>query len=127
MQANDAAVPEAARERFDFYSVPPEAKRKAPVVEHVMVPAAPPQPQQSGRAGRYVLQIEGFSSMEEARAMQDKLAFMRLDSRIQQDAGDGRQPGYRILVGPYTDLNDVVRVEALLSKRGIKTTRERVP
>lgn len=127
MEAQDAVVPEAARERFDFYSVLPEAKREAPVMEPVIAPAAPtPPPVQAGRAVSYVLLIDGFSSLEEASAMQDKLAFMRLDSRILQDAGNGMQPAYRIRVGPYTDLNELDRVQTLLGKRGIKSTRERL-
>ncbi len=118
---------DVARERFDFYSVLPEAKREAPVVESVIAPAAPTLPPvRAGRAVSYALQIDGFSSLEEASAMQDKLAFMRLDSRILQDAGNGMQPGYRIRIGPYTDLNELDRVQTLLDKRGIKSTRERL-
>lgn len=119
---------DVARERFDFYSVLPEAQREAPAMEPVIAPAAPtPPPLQAGRAVSYVLQIDGFSSLAEASAMQDKLTFMRLDSRILQAAGEGMQPGYRIHVGPYMDLNELDRVQAQLDKRGIKTTREREP
>jgi cell division protein FtsN len=50
---------------------------------------------------------------------------MRLDSRIRQDAG--APAGYRILVGPYTDLDELDRVQAQLHKRGIRTTRKLVP
>jgi len=123
---------DVARERFDFYSVMPEAEQQAPAGERVTpsitAPAprqAAPVPMQSGRVAVYVLQIDGFSSLAQAVAMQDKLAFMRLDASIQQ--GDGTQTGYRIRVGPYTDLNELDRVQAQLDKRGIKSTRERVP
>ena len=128
LEEHDAARPEAARERFDFYSVLPDSKQEVPAGEPVAAPVAPTAvPLQAGRTVSYDLQIDGFSSLEEASAMQDKLAFMRLDSRILQVAGDGVRPGYRIHVGPYTDLNELDRVQALLGKRGIKSTRERVP
>jgi len=124
----DAQEDAVARERFDFYSVLPEANREIPAGEPVVAPGAPPVPSvQTGRAVSYILQIDGFSSLEEASAMQDKLAFMRLDSRIQPSTNAGMQPGYRIRVGPYTDLNELDRVQNLLGKRGIKSTRERVP
>ena len=127
LEESDAAGPEAARERFDFYSILPEVKQEVPTEERVVNPATTSQPMiQAGQAASYVLQIDGFSSLKDASAMEDKLAFMRLDSRILQ----GRrhmQTGYRIRVGPYTDLNELDRVQALLDKRGIKSTRERVP
>jgi len=115
--------PEPARERFDFYSTLPQPGHEMPAEERGVTAAAPPP--QVGGALRYVLQIEGFHSLVEARAMQDKLEFMRLDSSIRQ--GDAAQAGYVVRVGPYTDLNELGRVEALLGKRGIKTTREQVP
>jgi cell division protein FtsN len=126
LEESDATRPEVARERFDFYTSMPEAEREVPAEARVVTPAAPSQPMlQAPPAAGYFLEIEGFSSLEAASAMQDKLEFMRLDARIQQ--GDGTQSGYRIRVGPYTDLNELDRVQTLLDKRGIKSTRERVP
>ena len=124
MEENAEARQEPARERFDFYSTLPEARRAMPAEKRGMIPAAPPQVE-TGQAVNYVLQIEGFHSLVEARAMQDKLDFMRLDSRIQQ--GDGTHGGYLIRVGPYTNLNELGRVADLLGKRGIKTTRQPLP
>jgi cell division protein FtsN len=126
LDASDVTRPEVARERFDFYTLLPEVEREVPAEERGITPAAPPAPMlQATPAATYFLEIEGFSTRAQAVAMQDKLAFMRLDSRIQQ--GDRTQSGYRILVGPYTDLNELDRVQALLEKRGIKSTRERAP
>jgi cell division septation protein DedD len=116
------------RERFDFYSIMPEAEREVPDMERAMPPqrqVAPAAPMPDGQAAAYALLIGGFSSLAQAEAMQEKLAFMRLDASIL--TGDSTQTGYRIRVGPYMDLNELERVEALLGKRGIKTTRERVP
>jgi cell division protein FtsN len=124
MEESAEARQEPARERFDFYSTVPEARRGEPAGKRGMTPAAPPQVE-TGQAVSYVLQISGFHSLVEARAMQDKLDFMRLDSRIRQ--GDGMQGGYTIRVGPYTNLNELGRVEDLLGKRGIKTTRQPLP
>ena len=126
LDESGAARPEVVRERFDFYTILPEAAQEASAVAPGAIPAAPPAPvlQATPSAG-YVLQIDGFSSLEEASAMQDKLEFMRLKATILQ--GDATQSGYRIHVGPYTDLNELDRVQALLSKRGIQSTRERVP
>jgi cell division protein FtsN len=126
LEESAAARPEAARERFDFYSILPEVKQEVPTGERVVTPATTSQPMmRAGQAAGYVLQIDGFSSLKEASAMQDKLAFMRLDATIQQ--GDDTQTGYRIRVGPYTDLHELDRVQALLEKRGIKSIRERMP
>jgi len=114
---------DVVRERFNFYSVMPEEEQEAPAVA---VPApwrASTVPVQAGRAAVYVLQINGFGSLAQAEAMQDKLAFMRLDAGIEPVAGT--QGGYRLRVGPYTDLNELDRVQALLDRRGIKSTRER--
>lgn len=128
LEESDAARPEAARERFDFYSILPEVEREGPVEARAVTPATPSQPMmRAGQAASYVLQIDGFSNLAQAEAMQDKLAFMRLGSRILQITGDDMQTGYRIRVGPYTDLNELGRVQALLDKRGIRSTRERVP
>jgi cell division septation protein DedD len=126
LEESDAARPEAARERFDFYSILPEVKHEVPTEERVVTPATMSQPRiRAGQAASYVLQIDGFSSLKDASAMVDKLEFMRLDATILQ--GDDTQTGYRIRVGPYTDLSELERVQALLEKRGIKSTRERVP
>ena len=114
---------DGARKRFDFYSVMPEVDQGVPAGERTLPSAAAPAPAQALAAAGYFLEIGGFGDLAEARAMLDKLAFMRLDARIQQY--DGTQGGYRIRVGPYTDLNELDRVQALLDKRGIKTTRER--
>lgn len=118
-------------ERFNFYSVMPEAEQEAPAGERIAPSVAIPAPWrastvpgQEGRAAVYVLQIDGFSSLAQAEAMQDKLAFMRLDASIEPVTGT--QGGYRIRVGPYTDLNELDRVQAQLDKRGIKSTRELV-
>jgi len=120
-EQNDAA----GRQHFDFYSSMPEVNREVPAMEPVLpsiaAPASPPV--QTGRVAVHVLQITGFSSLAQAEAMQDKLEFMRLDASIRQGE-DTRD--YRILVGPYTDLNDLDRVQAQLGKRGIKSTREQV-
>ncbi len=124
MEENADARPEPAGARFDFYSTMPGAMREMPTEGRGIIPASPPQVE-TGQVVNYVLQIGGFRDLEEAEAMQDKLNFMRLDSRIRQD--DATQAGYLVLVGPYTDLNELGRVEALLGKRGIKTTREQVP
>jgi hypothetical protein len=116
--------PQPTGERFDFYSTLPQASQTLSVEERGVTAAAPP-PMQVGRTLSFVLQIEGFHSLAEAEAMQDKLEFMRLDSRIRR--GDATQPGYLVRVGPYTDLNELGRVEALLGKRGIRTTRVQLP
>lgn len=120
---NAAARPEPARQSFDFYTIMPEAAQEMPAEERAVTAAVPPV--QVGQSMRHVLQIEGFHSLVEAEAMQDKLEFMRLDSRIRQD--DATQSGYLVIVGPYTDLNELGRVEAMLNKRGIKTTRDQLP
>jgi len=130
-KSGGAGESDVVPERFDFYSVMPDAGQEAPAVERTAPAIAAPVPRQAapvpmepGRAAAYVLQIDGFSSLAQAEAMQDKLEFMRLNASIQQ--GDGTQTGYRIRVGPYTDLNELDRVQARLDKRGIKSTRERV-
>ncbi len=116
---------DTGRQHFDFYSVMPEAEREVTAGERVQPSTAVPAPERAVPAAGYFLEIGGFGDLVQAEAMQDKLAFMRLDARIQK--GDGTQTGYLIRVGPYTDLNELDRVQALLDKRGIKTTRERVP
>jgi hypothetical protein len=117
---------DAARRRFDFYSIMPEAEREAPAMERVLpsIATPPPPSMPAGQAAAYILMINGFGSLAEAEAMQDKLAFMRLDSRILQ--GDSTQAGYRIRVGPYTDLDELERVQLQLGRRGIESTRDRV-
>ncbi len=122
LDESSAARPEAARKRFDFYTVLPEADHEFPAEANGVTPAASPAPLlQATPATGYFLEIAGFSSLVQAEAMLDKLAFMRLDARLQQ--GGGAQGGYRIRVGPYTDRNELDRVQAMLDKRGIKTTR----
>jgi cell division septation protein DedD len=122
LEESNAARPEMARKRFDFYTVLPEADREIMAEESGVTPAASPAPRrQAIPAPGHFLEIAGFSSLVQAEAMLDKLAFMRLDARLLQ--GDAAQSGYRIRVGPYTDLNELDRVQAQLGKRGIKTTR----
>ena len=123
---NDAAggSGEPAGERFDFYTVMPESRRALPPETPGEAPAVLRTQAGTGHTVDYVLQIEGFSSLEETRAMQDKLAFMRLGSRI--ETGHGRD-GYRIRLGPYADMNELEQVQSRLGKRGIKSTRERLP
>jgi cell division septation protein DedD len=125
LEESDATRPEISRQHFDFYTILPEAAQEAPAEEYGAPPAAPPAAlQQATPAAGYFLEIAGYSTLAQAEAMRDKLAFMHLDARIRQ--GDGTHSGYRIHVGPYTDLNELDRVQGLLEKRGIKTTREPV-
>lgn len=48
---------------------------------------------------------------------------MRLDASVEPVTGV--QGGYRIRIGPYSDPGELDRVQALLDRRGIKSTRER--
>jgi cell division septation protein DedD len=122
-QEYDAARPEAAGERFNFYSIMPEAERDLPAGDSALPSTASPVPAQATRAAGFFLEIGGFDNQAQAEAMQDKLEFMRLESSILP--GDGAQSGYRIRIGPYSDPTELDRVQVLLRKRGIKTTRVR--
>lgn len=120
MDSQEEAVPAETGEaksdasRFDFYKILPgesqvteqelqqskEAQSPAPAVEN------------------YFLQVGAFQTEEEADNMKAKLALLGLEAVVQTATVPDKGVWHRVRVGPYTDLDQIAKARAELTKNG---------
>lgn len=110
--AEAEAQPDASR--FDFYKILPgesqvteqeiqqskEAQSKAPAIEN------------------YFLQVGAFQTEEEADNIKAKLALLGLEAVVQTANVPDKGVWHRVRVGPYSDLDQIAKARAELTKNG---------
>lgn len=116
-------VPE---KRFQFYDILPG---KADAVPDKVAPPPPPAPEaaktEPAKEGQkdsrtpLFLQAGSFSTAQDADNQKAKLAFMGIQSSVQQVMIEERTL-YRVRIGPYFKLDELNKVRAELAKSGIE-------
>ncbi len=115
--------------RFQFYTllpemevVVPEPEPEPPAPEAATGEApAPPPVAKVTRPGTYVLQAGSFRRRADAERRKASLALLGVRSTIQPvTLGDG-ETWFRVRIGPYTRLEELNEVRALLQEHGVDT------
>jgi len=125
----DSAKTDKDQPRFEFYTllpemevVVPEAPHKAPAAgdDHHRQQAAPTEP------GSYALQVGSFRTHRDADTRKASLALLGVESEIQKVKLNDNETWHRVRVGPYSDLDELNRVRALLQDNHIDTLLVRI-
>ncbi len=113
-----------AESRYDFYTLLPKAEVAAPVDEYRrMKDPVPLQESSEVPSGqqRYQIQAGSFRTHKDADRRRAQLALLGIESQIKKiKVHDGKR-WYRVLIGPFSDLEKANKVQTTLHSQKIKT------
>jgi cell division protein FtsN len=121
MNSDDPSPPEKGEakpaNRFDFYKILPGESQ---VSEQELQQSKEAQQQDDVPAGNasYFLQVGAFQTEQEADNMKAKLALLGLEAIVQTASVPDKGVWHRVRVGPYTDLEQISKARAELTKNG---------
>lgn len=101
---------------FEFYTVLPD--KEVVVPEHEIKTRSREERVGKAKESRYVMQAGSFKSLRDADQLRAKLALMGIESKIEK-AKIGDTVGYRVKLGPYTQVGSVDIIRNRLRKNGI--------
>lgn len=110
---NSEAKPDA--NRFDFYKILPGESQ---VTEQEIQQSKEAPQNQAPAIENYFLQVGAFQTEEEADNMKAKLALLGLEAVVQTANVPDKGVWHRVRVGPYTDLDQISKARAELTKNG---------
>jgi len=112
--------------RFQFYDIlqgkadaVPDKVEPAPAAAPETVKVEPPKVGEKDGKVSLFLQAGSFSTAQDADNQKAKLAFMGIESSVQQVMIEDRTL-YRVRIGPYFKLDELNKVRADLAKSGIE-------
>lgn len=129
-QSEAATEKQNSGPRFDFYAVLPKMEVIVPKSEQ---PAQPRNTQPANenssaetdsplpRHERYLLQAGSFRNNADADRRRGELILQGHDARIQPVALDSGDTWYRVMVGPFDNVNAAHRIQDELAAAGIET------
>lgn len=121
MDSEEKAVPEENSEakpdanRFDFYKILPGESQ---VTEQEIQQSKEAQQNQAPAIENYFLQVGAFQTEEEADNIKAKLALLGLEAVVQTANVPDKGVWHRVRVGPYTDLDQIGKARAELTRNG---------
>jgi cell division protein FtsN len=122
MNSEDALPSETQEEkpeanRFDFYKILPGESQ---VTDQELQQSKEAQQQNDMPAGaeQYFLQVGAFQTEQEADNMKAKLALLGLEAVVQTATVPDKGVWHRVRVGPYSDLDQISKARAELTKSG---------
>lgn len=121
MDAEEKAVPAENSEakpdanRFDFYKILPGESQ---VTEQEIQQSKEAQQHQAPAIENYFLQVGAFQTEEEADNIKAKLALLGLEAVVQTANVPDKGVWHRVRVGPYTDLDQISKARAELTRNG---------
>jgi len=101
---------------FEFYTVLPD--KEVVVPEHEIKTRSREERVGKAKETQYVMQAGSFKSLQGADQLRAKLALMGIESKIEK-AKIGDAVGYRVKLGPYTQVSSVDIIRGRLRKNGI--------
>lgn len=104
-------------ERFEFYDMLPDAEVEVPQQSQSTSKGGPPV---ISMPGTYVVQAGAFPNFAEADKVKARLALLGIVSEIQTAESNGRR-FHRVRIGPISDLDELNRMRARLSRNGIES------
>ncbi len=114
----------APEKRFQFYDILPGKADAVPDKPGTSAMAEKPESKPDAKEGKesrspLFLQAGSFSTAQDADNQKVKLAFMGIESNVQQVMIEDRT-WYRVRIGPYFQLEELNKTRANLAKSGIE-------
>ncbi len=103
-------------DRFDFYDILPGHEIKIPAKNGK---AEKEKPLEVTVKGRYLLQVGLFKSKKKAKGLKNYLLSLGMPTKITPAPFSATESGYRVQVGPFSDLAKLNNTRALLSSNNI--------
>ena len=116
---------QAAKPKYDFYTLLPEKEVVIPEAE-ISEQARAPEPPPPADDQRYLLQAAAFRDKADAEALKAKLAFSGLVARIESESINGTT-WHRVRLGPYADLRLLDDARRQLKGQGVDAIAIKAP
>lgn len=110
--------PQATANRFDFYKILPGTESPATEQEFQQSQAAQQADQAAPQSENYFLQVGAFQTEQEADNIKAKLALLGMEAVIQTANLDDKGVWHRVRVGPFTDIDQISKYRAELTRNG---------
>ena len=104
------------KRKFDFYTILPEFEIKVPEWTVGNRDSA----RNETATGSYVLQVGSFQHYAEADQVKARLALQGISANIHRVVINGQDVWYRVLVGPFTESQELQLMRQRLSENGMK-------
>lgn len=117
------------KSRYDFYTMLPEAEVIAPVDDyrHMKDPVPLQEtPEFPSAELRYQIQAGSFSKSRDADRRKAELALLGVESEVKKVMVHDGKRWYRVIVGPFANLEKANQVQTRLHSQKIKTLLVRV-
>jgi cell division protein FtsN len=116
-----SSVPPAAGEKpkFDFYKILPGQEETVSEKELQARARASSRGQQESSKDVYFIQAGSFQNPAEADNQKARLAILGFESSVEPANLPDKGTWYRVRMGPYTKVEEINRVRAMLAQNGI--------
>ncbi len=123
---------------FDFFTVLPEIEvivpdgrpkqeeAEATSASQDAVSPAPSEQSPQGDSSSYMLQAGSYQRKADADKLKAELALLGHSSAIQKVTIQDRGDFFRVRLGPFTNYNEMVKVDSALTAQGIKALRLKI-
>ena len=118
-QGSSAAAPAGEKPKFDFYKILPGQEETVSEKELQARAQAASRGQQESSKDVYFIQAGSFQNPAEADNQKARLAILGFESSVEPANLPDKGTWYRVRMGPYTKVEEINRVRAMLAQNGI--------
>jgi cell division protein FtsN len=121
-QGSSAPAATGEKPKFDFYKILPgqeEQVTEKELRERTRQARTQPGGQQSAPKDVYFIQAGSFQNPAEADNQKARLAILGFESSVEPANLPDKGTWYRVRMGPYTKVEEINRVRAMLAQNGI--------
>ena len=118
-QGSSAAAPAGEKPKFDFYKILPGQEETVSEKELQARARAASRGQQESSKDVYFIQAGSFQNPAEADNQKARLAILGFESSVEPANLPDKGTWYRVRMGPYTKVEEINRVRAMLAQNGI--------
>ena len=118
-QGSSAAAPAGEKPKFDFYKILPGQEETVSEKELHARARAASRGQQESSKDVYFIQAGSFQNPAEADNQKARLAILGFESSVEPANLPDKGTWYRVRMGPYTKVEEINRVRAMLAQNGI--------
>ncbi|MCK5876348.1 MAG: SPOR domain-containing protein [Candidatus Marithrix sp.] len=115
----DSSSPVKTSERFDFYDILPGHEIKIPAKNSG--DKNEERPLEITVKGEYLLQVGLFKRKSEAKSLKKYLFSLGIQTDVVQAPFSSTEYGYRVQVGPFSELKNLNQTRALLTENNISS------